>query len=414
MRARKLLEHDSSRFDASPQNKIKFKSNSDLNLMISYSTSGSIASLSLEDICAKVSRNESSFRQVELFFERLNDVGLSRLSLCMSSNTTVTYMLIQGCETGIQGLRALAAMLRRNRTLQYFFFNEDPDVSNEGVVILVNGLLDNDTVQAISFEQLGISQSGAEALGRLLARNPFIIEASFAQNPLRDGGIDIANGLSLNRTLQVLSMPSCQLDSAEGVAILQATLNHPSLKRLDLNNNNLGSEISESLERLLLTNTNLDTLKVAGNNLGPPIAHVLARSLVLNTVLENLEVGRNRFGPSGAEALGRNLPLMVGLKDICLLGNSFGDEGYRFIAAGLQGNRNIVKANIGSIDETPVLVYFAAKFYERRNNIAWKILEDPDLSSGLWPLIFVKLRHEPEMIYFFLRERPTLISSPKG
>lgn len=106
-----------------------------------------------------------------------------------------------------------------------------------------------------------------------------------------------------------------------------------SVKTLDLDNNNLGTECAE-----VLAQSNLRDLKIVANNLGAAGAKLLASLHSLKT----LDISLNSIGVEGAKALAHSNTLHT----LSVFHNHIGDEG----ATALAGSKTLKTLDAGSND----------------------------------------------------------------
>ena len=390
--------------------------------------------LSLEATYDKMLANDPSLTHVEIFDTDLSTTtpggGMLVLAEGLRNNTAVTYLLLQGCRVGLDGVMALGEALSTNRALQHLALNDVSGVGDPGITLLMEGLSHHNNLQTMSLEYLDIGPFGAVAIMQFLSKNKSLFELNLNRNPLGDGGYAIAKGLMLNHCVHTLYLASCQITSPVGCAMFQAltgaepaaaraTDNGPpccTLKFLDLSGNLLDDAVAGDLETMLRHNRTLQALAVCENELGPGAAGAVSAAMRSNDFLKCLNLGGNRLGLEGAQTLGENLPHVHGLKCLTLLQNTFDHQALSCIVKGLEGNRSLVKTSIGASTDIPPIFYQAARFYARRNEIAWRVLEDNDLPLSLWALLLSKLasvekeEDNVDLLFFFIRERPALFS----
>jgi len=184
---------------------------------------------------------------------------------------------------------------------------------------------------------------------------------------------------------------------------------------LNLASNQLDDDISLALGQFLEKNQALQSLGLEGNKLGPEAAAAVATGLETNTKLRMLTLGWNHIENKGAISLGLSLPKMKGLESLCVVGNDLKEEGFKDLVRGLEQNHQLTRLSLGAIaskgrnGDVPDAYYTAARFYERRNKVAWQILEDEDaMPPALWAHFLYRLRNDADMRFFFLKERPVL------
>jgi hypothetical protein len=128
-------------------------------------------------------------------------------------------------------------------------------------------------------------------------------------------------------------------------------------------------------------------------------------------VLETLHIGK--FGEPGLKAFARALPLMEGLKNLCL-GNLIGftHEIASAFVEGLQQNTVLESIRFHHHDKEELPEHAAAimpqvEYLLKLNRGGRKILKSSNVPSALWPCVLAKSSKDPDVLFFFLREKPT-------
>ncbi|CAE7230564.1 Nlrc3 [Symbiodinium sp. CCMP2592] len=165
------------------------------------------------------------------------------------------------------------------------------------------------------------------------------------------------------------------LDNSGGAKVLEYMLENDLVKRLVLNDNDLGDDIAEALANLLQTNSTLEQLELQGNTIYTEGMACLATSLPKNRVLQHLDLGHNQLGIHGAELLAPGLPgssltslslsgnricgsgaqqILLSLKDsgsvafLDLAMNEIGSQGIELMCSALAENGTVTSLNLGS------------------------------------------------------------------
>ena len=387
-------------------------------------------------VCSKVANNDPSLTFLEFYGDDLRDEGdLLVLVTCLRNNSHVTSLALHGCSVGKEAMLALNETLRVNRHLRLLTMNQ---VSGVGPTLLgpvwqslAQQQQPNEGLESICLEETSMGADGCQFIDEFLRHNQTVRDLNLAKNRLGiEGGLAIARGLPHNNTLHLLSLSLCQLTNTVGRELLRAIGTNRYLLQVDLGGNLLDDELAPDVEDMLRRNKTLKQISFTLNHFGPPTAQAIVSALKpnecpnnnnnnnnkynYNTTLTGFSLGANRLGQRGAEILGKGLPEMKSIIGACLMSNNFGEEGVRHLVDGLEKSKSIVKLNIGALNDMDPSLYHAARFYERRNEIAWKILEGDDANDAttphqrLWPYIFSKLHRDPDMIFFLVKERPSL------
>jgi len=231
------------------------------------------------------------------------------------------------------------------------------------------------------------------------------------------------------------------------IPLAYALRRHVSLKTIHLSYNRLkdASSLGTSLE---LNLSSLTELYLDHNSLNVRTAHALARALRRNNKLSILQLNSNNLGDEGGRIIAEALRDNTGLKTLGLARNSLKSKTAVSLLKSLNFHGNVSLVSL-SLDDNPDFPVLSERFilYLVRANRAGRYLLRNDIhtnasgeincnncsrrtatantckgsnshgddgnrevrnyKSKLWPLVFERL--EPDMIYFFLREKPRLI-----
>ncbi|XP_057681145.1 leucine-rich repeat-containing protein 45 [Corythoichthys intestinalis] len=154
------------------------------------------------------------------------------------------------------------------------FFTElslsDCMLGDEGAKALLAGLFHNTSLKVLDLKGNNLKSSGAEILGKLLARNNTLIRLVLDWNALGvwDEAFTIfCEGLGSNSALTHLDLRNNQINHHGMLALAQALKHNSNLKALDLRWNNIGLLGGRCLLEALKSNHNLEQLDLAGNNI---------------------------------------------------------------------------------------------------------------------------------------------------
>ncbi|CAL8284401.1 unnamed protein product [Merluccius merluccius] len=142
-------------------------------------------------------------------------------------------------------------------------------LSEEGAKGLLSGFFSNTTIKVLDLKGNNLRSTGAEVLGKLLARNKTIQRLVLEWNALGmwDEAFSLfCEGLSANAALTQLDLRNNQINH-QGASELAAVLKRNcTLEVLDLRWNNIGLLGGRSLLEALQQNQTLVQLEMAGNN----------------------------------------------------------------------------------------------------------------------------------------------------
>ena len=222
----------------------------------------------------------------------------------------------------------------------------------------------------------------------------------------------LCNSLSKNQNIEIVNLTSSftmnpTLWTVRPLAQYLASP-HSSLQIIHLSYNRL-VDVTE-LGLALQTNTKLKELHLDYNYLDTASAVALAEGLARNRQLRVLQLKSNRIGDVGGQALALALGKNTTLQTLGLSRNQdLGELTQRALAYSLQDNVTLTNLQLTEnpklVRQLPMLLYFV-----RANQAGRHLLrKEVEHLWTLWPLILQGL--EPDMLYFFLKERPDFVPS---
>ncbi|XP_056286256.1 leucine-rich repeat-containing protein 45 isoform X2 [Pseudoliparis swirei] len=199
-------------------------------------------------------------------------------------------------------------------------------LSEEGAKVLLSGLFGNTTVKVLDLKGNNLRSTGAEVLGKLLARNKTLRRLVLEWNALGvwDEAFSLfCEGLSSNGALMHLDLRNNQINHHGAAELALALKRNTAVQALDLRWNNIGLLGGRTLLDALQKNSSIMQLEMAGNNipsdtlkaLGKTTGHnsdrqstlrgSRSRTLVLSKEIQNLKEEKGRQFLSLMETIDR-------------------------------------------------------------------------------------------------------------
>ena len=135
-----------------------------------------------------------------------------------------------------------------------------------------------------------------------------------------------------------LTMRSCALVDAHGVALAEALTRNATLRVLILRDTSFTDSAASALARALRTHSALETLKLPRSAIGDVGASAFGGALEVNASLATLSLNSTRVGDGGATALAHGLAANRTLRTLNLRKNAIGDAGAVAIGDALARN----------------------------------------------------------------------------
>ena len=226
---------------------------------------------------------------VHVFRFLKNNTSLKELDLSGNSQLAEGDSEAVGC--------AIERMLSMNRTLKVLNVS-GCELTCEVAAYIANGLAQNHSVRKVILRSNNIGSTGAVSILRSLEHNTSLKELDLSENSqLAEGdseavGCAIERMLNVNRTLKVLNLSGCGLDTTVVTSIFRSLQHNTSLEKLDLSwKSELGEGDSETvgcaIERMLTVNRTLKELNLSGCKV---IDKHMLTGLIKNTSLTALNI----------------------------------------------------------------------------------------------------------------------------
>ncbi|XP_041735226.1 NACHT, LRR and PYD domains-containing protein 12 isoform X2 [Coregonus clupeaformis] len=309
---------------------------------------------SCECLASALTSKVSNLKALDLSFNTLKDSGVQLLAAGLAKpHCRLERLNLSGCRVKQDGFAALAKALKSNPSHLRELDLSGNDPGESGMFLLVDGLkVVKCELQILKLSNCKLDHALSRALAVLLIDNPrHLRELDISMNNLGDGGVELLMDILKSTQIYKLELYCCQLTEKCCKHMSGCLVNIPSLRELNLSNNNLKDEGVKMLCNAFgLPGCQLEKLNVASSGI------TLARGFHFNSILKELDISRNHLGDSVdwanvlfclfsletlrlsdckltekccgdlVKALGSNL---TKLKELDLSGNDMGDSGVK-------------------------------------------------------------------------------------
>ena len=257
------------------------------------------------------------------------------------------------------------------------------DLTAETAEHFAVGLAESQSVQALKLKHCNFTSAGAVSIFRSLEHNTSLEELDLSENRgLAEGdseavGCAIERMLNVNRTLKVLNLSGCRIDtkisthveliigvdivsinditSVGWVHVFKALSNNTSLKKLDISHNKPGMKGSVALAEMLSCNKSLTELNLRLCDIPDAGLREIARGLLQNTSLKKLDISYNKPGMEGSVALAEMLSCNKSLTELNFECFDIPEAGLREIARALLQNTTLQTLTLWSTKYKTIL-----------------------------------------------------------
>jgi len=321
------------------------------------------------DVAALASALQGPTR-LTLAYDGIGDNGAKALAGALLTNTTLTWISLDGNDIGVEGAKALAGALLTNNKLTAMYLG-DNHIGVEGAKALAGALLTNTTLTATSLRGNGIGDNEAKALAGALRTNTTLTWIYLDGNTIGvEGAKALAGALLTNDTLTTIDLRSNNISGeirnqineataanekkivldytpfieAHDTVELATAMNKATALRLD--NKNIGVEHMKILAIALSENKTITSLRLLNCDICNECTKELGNVLVKNDTIATINLADNRLGDDGAKEIATALRTNKALTALYLTGNDIGDNGAKEIATALRTNKTLTTLDI--------------------------------------------------------------------
>uniref|UniRef100_A0A8C1QSD1 NACHT domain-containing protein n=1 Tax=Cyprinus carpio TaxID=7962 RepID=A0A8C1QSD1_CYPCA len=253
-----------------------------------------------------LSSDSISLKELDLSNNTLQDSGMKPLSDGLKENCKLEILRLSDCSITEEGYKALASALRSNPSHLKELDLRGNDPGQSGVKEL-NDLLQDPNCQLKALRFLGpAAEEAFQYVKGIVGENPLLLrELNLNERELGDTDMKRITDLLQDKhcKLNTLILSKCGLTEESCSALATVLRSNPSLKELDMSNNNLQDS---GVKKLGLENTNciLEKLRLSNCSVTEEGYKALASALRSNpSHLIELDLTGNDPGQSGVKEL---------------------------------------------------------------------------------------------------------------
>lgn len=233
-------------------------------------------------------QNVTSFDLTDNF---LNDDACFHLGEMLTSNSTLSELILSGCRIGPSGVKLLMAGLPSSRSLHTLNLNKNA-IGDLGVEYIASAILRGISVKEIYLSYNNISGKAAMTFAEAFETYNNLTLLDLSWNNLYAplvGTVTLLNRLSESKVLQSLYLSWNSLAGGRIGTAINSILGIPALHVLDLSNNKLSDEGIQNFIGSMAKPKKMVTLNLSYNPLTKDDALIVLQKMKLNTVkIQNL------------------------------------------------------------------------------------------------------------------------------
>ncbi|KAJ3413931.1 C-4 sterol methyl oxidase [Chytridiales sp. JEL 0842] len=268
----------------------------------------------------------SFLRELDLSYNEITDEGAFRIAAFLKDDTQLEVLTLKSNSIQSVGGSAIGEALCTNETLCALDLSYN-DIGDEGGLQIANMLQVNTSLRRLQLSTCGLRSQSLIALstvltvhtslisidisnnasnthrltasgendvwfhwGRMMSLNESLREVKMAKMGISDWAVKefLANGVKVNKSIEVLDLSSNRISRDGGVAICQALYKQPVLRSLNLSCNSIQDEGAEAVCVMLLHNKTLERIYLDHNGIKGKglrdLAHAIARNRTLTHI----------------------------------------------------------------------------------------------------------------------------------
>ncbi|NXG03793.1 LRC34 protein, partial [Sakesphorus luctuosus] len=257
----------------------------------------------LTDVGAKTMatflQENSSLQYLNLMFNDIGTNGAELIAGALCRNRSLVHLRMTGNKIGNQGGLFFASMLQLNSSLEKLDLG-DCDLGLQCLVAIATALTRKKTLRAINLNRPLLYSQEEEStvhIAQMLKVNSSLLELHLSKHEIKNFGVEqLCEALYENSSLRYLDL-SCNRITCDGAKVLAELLKHnQSLVILNLNANRIEDVGALYLsEALLLHNRTLQALSLVSCNISGKGLIALSNAIKSNMMLSYVYIWGNKF-----------------------------------------------------------------------------------------------------------------------
>ena len=277
---------------------------------------------------AKALHGTANLKTLELINHPIGTEGAMAIVPLICNNKSLEAVKMSYCNIGDEGACHLAQALIENTTLRRLDFSGN-SIGTKGAMALATLICNNKSLEEVRMSKNKIDGEGACYLSQALRENTTVRKLDLSFNPIGTKGTMAFAETTLcnNRSLEVVDMRNCNIDSEGACHLAWALCENTTLSRLDLSYNPIGTNGAVALANTIRITKSLEEVHMKCCDIDSEGACHLAKVLCENTTLSTLDLSFNPIGTNGAVALANTICTTKSLEEVHMKSCDIKSEG---------------------------------------------------------------------------------------
>ena len=286
----------------------------------------------------------NSNKNLEKLWLSNSNLQSSAIDILQSLSTISTLKLLNINDNQInkEAGEALVSVISHNAGLEELYLSGNN--LGEGLLNVMKALQHVKSLRILSLGNNNISKEVSNELASTITASKHLEEVGLFISNLNTSTDIILQSLSTISTLKKLNINNNQITEEAGKALASVILHNTGLKELHLSDNNLGegtSEVAKALQKI----TSLRSLDFGNNNISRAAAVDLAKAIESNKYLEKLWLNNNNLHSSALDIL-QSLSTISSLKFLNINNNQIGEAGGEVLASVIKNNTGLKELHV--------------------------------------------------------------------
>ncbi|NGX58086.1 MAG: hypothetical protein K940chlam3_00987 [Chlamydiae bacterium] len=283
----------------------------------------------------------------ELSFSECGIRGGEAIAQVIRVSQTLKYLFFQMDDIGPEGGEVIAEALKDNESLEVLIIPRC-DLRTRGVDAIFRALQTNKTLKYLDVSVNAMT--GTDEVEAMLTMNTSLETLDLLHCDLGEEGMNaIARGLSANHTLVHLELGGISVPDDWGSRMFEGLKENTTFKYLDLFAIEITEQVASDILVNLLRLSCLEELHMVRSELGPDTREI-GRALGENTSIKKLEIAQNNIGSEGVKWIAEALIHNRTLTELSLQSDEIDNNGAQYFTEALESNETIKKIDLRDND----------------------------------------------------------------
>ncbi len=196
----------------------------------------------------------NSYDAIDLLNYEVGEDGIDELALALKSNQSITSITLENTGLDINDAEKIAEIIRNNKKLKRLMIPFNQDIGNEGIAAIANAL-STSSLNILDFTRVGIDNKGIKILVKGLQENNSLEAIFLGQNHIEDKGAKaLAELIKVKGNIKHIDLNKTYIAEVGGIALREALKSRDNLNLKVNENFYIPDKIKNEIEIILHKN----------------------------------------------------------------------------------------------------------------------------------------------------------------